>query len=408
MDILALVNEATKEANSFENHPAKDLSLEEKLLYLNGLALVMNVDEEIDDNEKEYLRILIKSFDMPDAETLEEFVRFAKEPDKDTIQAFFRAFRRRDIAKLFLFDALMLSRRDNTADEREAALINKLCEELEIPKGVYAEIYELFCHIINRDWDEAKSLFGLSPIYKEYFKHLLDYHEVSLEEVVENKTDALHKEMGFEWKEVKYRGNSLVETMRCSWYKPFTWGTGLQNKESSGSKDWKFLIAGPVTYSQFVRFLQFAVDSRDIRVQKDMVFSKKGYLKPDELLMDLNKAKIDYDPENKSFSCNDALKDKPITGFTPIGASTFAKAVNCNIGYGKKYSSSDDDVWFPLVNEEFLAKEIVLGYNGLYYFNKTKNEYIRWNDNDALVENQTDIPENAVFRVMKYGALKQS
>ena len=56
---------------------------------MNGLSLVMNVDAEIDDDEKEYLRILLKSFEMAES-LLEEFVRFSKEPDKDTIQAFFQ------------------------------------------------------------------------------------------------------------------------------------------------------------------------------------------------------------------------------------------------------------------------------------------------------------------------------
>ena len=43
-DILDMLNEATKEADVFESHPARELSLEDRLLYLNGLAIVNNAD----------------------------------------------------------------------------------------------------------------------------------------------------------------------------------------------------------------------------------------------------------------------------------------------------------------------------------------------------------------------------
>ena len=66
-DILDVINEATKEADAFEGHPAADFTMEEQLLYLNGLALVMNADGHIDDTEKEYIRILIKSMSLDES-----------------------------------------------------------------------------------------------------------------------------------------------------------------------------------------------------------------------------------------------------------------------------------------------------------------------------------------------------
>ena len=47
MDILNFIQDVTKESNSFTHHPVKELSLEDRLLYLNGLALVMNADGQI-------------------------------------------------------------------------------------------------------------------------------------------------------------------------------------------------------------------------------------------------------------------------------------------------------------------------------------------------------------------------
>ncbi|MCG9697432.1 hypothetical protein [Shewanella sp. Isolate11] len=184
LDILDVINKATKEANSFENHAAKHLTLEERLLYLQGLALVMNADGEIHPEEKEYIRILIKSFEM-DESILESFEEFAQCPDKDTVQAFFRTFRRRQIAQLFLFDALTMTRRDDSVDEREKAVVDKIAEELEVLKGTYQDIFDLFCHIKNKDWAESAWYFSSHLLNPEHFRHLLDYYEVDFDDLLE-------------------------------------------------------------------------------------------------------------------------------------------------------------------------------------------------------------------------------
>ncbi|ODP97152.1 hypothetical protein BGL48_01685 [Salinivibrio sp. SS3] len=191
MDILDVIDEATKEANSFENHAAKDLPLEERLLYLQGLALVMNADGDIHPEEREYIRILIKSFEM-DESILEEFVEFANRPEKDTVQAFFRTFRRRPVAQLFLFDALMLTRRDDAVDEKEKVVVDKIAEQLEILKGAQQDIFDLFCHIKNKDWEDSSLYFTSHLLNPEHFNHLLDYYEVNLDEIV-NKVDELRR-----------------------------------------------------------------------------------------------------------------------------------------------------------------------------------------------------------------------
>lgn len=188
-DILDLINEATKEADAFEDHPARELSLEERLLYLNGLALVMSADNDIDVEEKEYIRILIKSFEI-DEIALDSFIEFAQAPDKDTIQAFFRTFRRRPIAQLFLFDALMMTRRDGKVEDKEIAVVNKIADQLEILKGTQQDIFDLFCHIKNRHWNESALYFSSHLLNPEHFKHLLDYHEVDFDELMK-ETDAL-------------------------------------------------------------------------------------------------------------------------------------------------------------------------------------------------------------------------
>ena len=412
MDILQKFNDATREMEAFENHPAKALEFEERLLYLNGLALVMNVDEDIDDREKEYLCILLNSFGMmSESEYLmDELIRFSLDPDKATIRLFVKTFRRRDIAKLFLFDALMMTRCDGRIADRETLLLENLVNKLEIPKGAYAEIYDLFCHIKHRDWTETKSFFSRSPVNVEYFQHLLDYHEVSLDDVLRDKAEALQDKLGFNWVEAKYDGDSLEKIKKAvakkakknsiqGWYRPWTWGNDIATEPGGKLQTRKYLIAGPVTYAQFVRFLQFSIDSREINVADRKVMNKKG-----ELLMDLDMAGIGYDPENRIFSCDPALNDKPVSGLTPLGATTFAESVRCSLGYGKKYKFSDSDVCFPKDdNGNALSNELIYTYKETYYLNQGRGTFIRAQDVCSLdkIVCRTDLLKDAVFRVMK-------
>jgi len=209
-DILDIIEQATTEADAFEKHPMCEFSMEEQVLYLNGLALVMNADGHIDDSEKEYIRILIKSIGL-DESSLEDMVAFAKAPDKDTVQAFFRAFRRKPIAQLFLFDALMMTRRDGKVEEKEIAVVNKIAEQLEILKGTQQDIFDLFCHIKNRNWQESALYFSSHLLNPEHFKHLLAYHEVNfdslMEETVQLRSTRLLQAIKEKMPKVKTGGN---------------------------------------------------------------------------------------------------------------------------------------------------------------------------------------------------------
>jgi uncharacterized tellurite resistance protein B-like protein len=188
-DVFDMVSDATKEADAFTNHPAKELSKEEQSLYLKGLALVMNADSNIHEEEQEYIRILIKSFGIDELE-LQRFIRFANSPDKDTVQAFFKTFKRKPIAQLFLFDALMMTRRDGKLHEKETLLVNKMADQLEILKGTQQDIYTLFCFIKNKQWQDSAIYFSSHLLNPDHFKHLLDYHEINFDDFIE-QTKAL-------------------------------------------------------------------------------------------------------------------------------------------------------------------------------------------------------------------------
>ncbi|HCM0692417.1 TPA: TerB family tellurite resistance protein [Vibrio parahaemolyticus] len=285
LDILDVINEATKEANSFENHAAKDLTLEERLLYLQGLALVMNADGEIHPEEKEYIRILIKSFEM-DESILESFVEFAQRPDKDTVQAFFRTFRRRPIAQLFLFDALMMTRRDDSVDEREKAVVDKIAEQLEVLKGTYQDIYDLFCHIKNKDWEESALYFSSHLLNPEHFKHLLDYFEVDFDKLKSSNSEK--------------NKSRLIEVI-CREFNEanldISWGD-LGNTIGNYTE----VTTVPVHYnvitkSILVPWLQSLCDRKIVSIRHGVV-----YLHADDELLKLVDEGLRYDPLNKSIT----------------------------------------------------------------------------------------------------------
>lgn len=333
LDILDVINEATKEANSFENHAAKDLTLEERLLYLQGLALVMNADGEIHPEEKEYIRILIKSFEM-DESILDSFVEFAQRPDKDTVQEFFRTFKRRPIAQLFLFDALMMTRRDDSVDDRETAVVDKIAEQLEVRKGVYHDIFYLFCHIKNKDWDESVLYFSYHLLNANYFSHILDYYEIKLDELIE-RTDELRRDFIFR----KLRGK-----------------LSLKINENNASVE--------LTSSVVTPMLQAMIDRGEVRILGDRVIFGNN----EEL--ELSTIGLKYNPERKYLQ----ISEEKSFSYTTLTNKFFKKlTITNNSDFCTLFSIESDRIIFGTLDSESdliinLNKEVrensLLLYNG--------------------------------------------
>ena len=182
-EILDLIDDASAEANAFENHPTAELGMEEQVLYLKGLALIMSVDKDIDASEKEFIRILIKSMTL-DESLLEDVVAFAQSPDKDTVQAFFKAFRHQANAQVFVFDALTMAFRDDELKTVEKAAIDKIANQLGVLKGVQQDIYDLFCHIKHNNWKESALYFNSHLLKVSQFQHLLSYYGVDYDQLM--------------------------------------------------------------------------------------------------------------------------------------------------------------------------------------------------------------------------------
>ena len=375
MDIIDLIDLAGKEAEAFTNHPAKNLSLEERLLYLNGLALVMNADGQIHVEEKEYIRILIKSMDM-DQSCLNDMVAFAQAPDKDTIQAFFKAFRRKPLTQLFLFDAYMIAMRDGVLNEKETIAIDKLAGYLEILKGTKQDVFDLFCYIRNKDWQESGLYFDSHLLNPEYFRHLLDYYEVDFDDLMNSTREVLEQRLReryglrLEWIPLKYDNSA----------------------ESSEAKEvTKDFVNLEVTCGMLVPYLQHLLDRGKIRVSQTSVYAGELYL------FDLNNISASFDYRCKTFFIEPGCEDESfldvsefiITGLMSklgISVETIAKgqrikrnSFSLSLPIGGAFvqsgtlSHSEYDlsiISFPCGEDDRgLKEEIVIGHDGRLFEN---------------------------------------
>jgi len=385
------------------------------ILYLNGLALVMNADGHIDDSEKEYIRILIKSMSL-DESILDDMVSFAKAPDKDTVQAFFRTFRRRPVAQLFLFDALMMTRRDGKVEDKEKAVVDKIADQLEILKGTQQDIFDLFCHIKNRNWQESALYFSCHLLNPDHFKHLLAYHEIEFDalmaetaeirsnrliEVIKQKVDI----DALEWELLVYRNNNCMP---------------------DATEITTTFIPNIVTLDLILPFLQSKLDRKELRINADEVLLiKDGVELAYGSLTDLT---LSHDKETDAFFVTPNLTEDSTFKVTAKLLSDFGFMISehlitekdiesddpqvinmvldilysAKIVEGKKDGDYNNPICFPKQNSEYVKNEIVLGYDNKYYTN-IKSISIVSKDSSDYVTNSTpwEVLASGQFRLMR-------
>lgn len=264
LDMLATFMEATKEPSAFENHPIAQQGIEGQLLYLQGLALVMNADNDIHDTEVEYLQILINSFSL-DSSLLDDVVDFAKVPDKAIIQAFVAYYRRKPLAQLFLFDALMMTRRDNQVHEKEMPLVNAIAQQLEILKGTQQDIFDLFCHIKNRNWQESALYFSSHLLNPDHFKHLLAYHKIEFDDLLA-ETRSIQKSRLLEVIKSRTTGDTSTERTRWYYFDQAVTESIISHEQA--------VIEPTISHELALPWLQLQLDRGTIRVNNNNVYLK--------------------------------------------------------------------------------------------------------------------------------------
>jgi len=306
-DILGMINEAVKEANAFDAHPMCDVSLEERLLYLQGLGLIMHSDGNIGSDEVEYLHILIKSFGM-DKSTIDCFISFAEQPDKDTIQAFFQTFSDSKYASVFILDALMIAHTDGNFDHKEKTVIEKMCENLNITAGLKSDIFCFHECIQTGNLDSATVYFNSDHFPPELYQYIFEYYNVDLNEIVNNAKNSRRI----------YLKQSITKEFtseKINWG-VFTYGdddvsfevSAISYKETEITKT---LVKPTITYAMISPYLQIMFDRGEFEYDKQdnaLIYNRN-------IIFDLKKHPVVFDSINRSFqlsstsSINERVKD---------------------------------------------------------------------------------------------------
>lgn len=187
LDILDFVSEAINESYNEENkekelytdHPLKEISVDERVLYLQGIALVMNADKEIHDDEVKYLSILLNSCEL-EASSLDELLTFAKSPDKDAIKQLFSTFKNQAIAETFIYDAMVMAKRDDELQDVETKLESILVNQLQISSDKYQHIQYLFKAISVKNWHACAMVFHLNLLDLDHYLHIFSFHKADI------------------------------------------------------------------------------------------------------------------------------------------------------------------------------------------------------------------------------------
>ncbi len=346
MDILSLVEDAKKEHLSFEKHPATKLDIEQKTLYLNGLALLMNVDEEMHEKEKEYLTILIRTFDLPD-EKLNELIQFAKKPSKKAVLEIFDSFKEKDIKYVFMFDALMLAHKDENFNPKEQKLIDSYFESLKISPREKEQVKFVYEKIIAQDKEALFRFFmQKDAIKRELYEYLLEYYGLGSESPKEIKKK-YKKEV------IKIRNGFNLVTV-CNSY---SWDK---------YKDISLLMDSPISNKTFASFLQYMFDTNQIVFEDTLIKTTDG-----KTLFDLSKSSIKFN--NGVF---ETKKEEPVKRFSINGIFKFVEWINSVSGekfslpefykgdsdHSFKYIELDNNVLFEgeLIYEKYTESHLLL------------------------------------------------
>ena len=298
----------------FDNHPVKKLPLEHQILYLMGLALVMSADGCLHKKQQDYICLLVKSFGL-DHSLVDDVIAFANSPDKETALGFFHAFRRNPLAQLFLFDAYMLSMKNDTFHEQEKAVIDKMAEQLEVLVGTQKDIFELFCFIKNKDWRECSPYFNGHLLNSDHFEHLLDYYEINLENLLKDakiiQQERLlekilnHHICGIEWIPIQYE-------------------SGIEDTAYFNLITTDFVNLMP-TNGIVIPYLQSLMDRRLLRISGDVIYLKHSTLqnsvKPEQGHKEspiIVGFEFDFDNEKKVFTCSRSMENEPLKGASKL------------------------------------------------------------------------------------------
>ena len=121
--ILNMANRAKDNLN-LRKHPLVQQDLEMKIGYLRGVALMMNVDEDIHELEKSYLAALVEAFGLDDSILVDVLIPFAQNPETEVFTLLMDEIKKRtEIKDFFMVDSILMAKKDGKLHKNEISLL---------------------------------------------------------------------------------------------------------------------------------------------------------------------------------------------------------------------------------------------------------------------------------------------
>lgn len=186
MSVLGLLKKIELETKIFEKHPCRELDLETKIHYLNGLALLAKEDGDICEKEKEYLSILINTFGLSE-DQLEDLIDFAQNPEQETVLEIIEMLKNNEAKYPFIVDSMILAQSDGDFNNQEKDLIQEYAKMMEISQEVMKEFEEYLQLFTSNDEKALYEKLRTSNVKKESIEHCFEYFDIDADLNFQNK-----------------------------------------------------------------------------------------------------------------------------------------------------------------------------------------------------------------------------
>jgi len=187
MEILDMLDKQGEAPKLFDEHPVKLLNIEEQLLYLYLLAFIMNASGDIDAKQKNYLLLLIHSFEL-DISIMEEMICFCQQPEQEIIDEFYKLFKGHKNRINFLFDALImcskLAKTQHRINKKQKRAINKISINLMINNRKIRELDELLPTVTSTNNDKIKAVLRSKLFAESQFEYLAKLYDFNIKLIV--------------------------------------------------------------------------------------------------------------------------------------------------------------------------------------------------------------------------------
>ena len=366
-DILKKLNKA-KEVKLLCDHPLVKFDLDKKFFYIRGLSLMMNVDNEIHEAEKDYIKGLCHATEISSSD-MDKDIKFSENPDENEVIEIISEISKDDLLKkYFTVDLILLSLKDDKLKDEESKFIDIVISAFSFSKEEDSFLRDVATAALEKNKDLGTFLYLENKKEYKIFDWLLKKHGVEAEN---------HLKVLYHWDFVTWS---------------FTNGSLFEGDE---------IAQTPVSNEQLMYFLNTMLRRKHLKKDE----SSKKFLMGGKQIIDLEHSLIFY--EKEQFNCDEAEKKKAVTGITTEGALSFVNWVNEFISeyevdilkIGGQYTG---DICF---NENCIGKPLHLKE---IFFYKNKNEYRYFcegnfgkYENNSTRDAKVTVDKITTFRLMK-------